>query len=184
MPIAQSVWLCWYLSWCYQFLVIRYPLCQLVEVNAHSLFSKWFSESGKLVCSVNFIKMCLPIFFHWNFYIYRLHSVYIFFNSSQKYWETKFVPKSFYVFCFLLKESYIALSCYVSNTNIWSININSKSVFALIAIMRWFSISFSWYSSRLLSFFRKFRKWWKKKITLCSSWLVRFIFVCLHLFDT
>ena len=23
--------------------------CQLVEVNAHSLFSKWFSESGKLV---------------------------------------------------------------------------------------------------------------------------------------
>jgi SpoVK/Ycf46/Vps4 family AAA+-type ATPase len=22
---------------------------QLVEVNAHSLFSKWFSESGKLV---------------------------------------------------------------------------------------------------------------------------------------
>ncbi|EEF51917.1 pachytene checkpoint protein 2 homolog [Ricinus communis] len=27
----------------------RYPQCQLVEVNAHSLFSKWFSESGKLV---------------------------------------------------------------------------------------------------------------------------------------
>ncbi|EOY20893.1 P-loop containing nucleoside triphosphate hydrolases superfamily protein isoform 2 [Theobroma cacao] len=26
----------------------RYPQCQLVEVNAHSLFSKWFSESGKL----------------------------------------------------------------------------------------------------------------------------------------
>lgn len=23
--------------------------CRLVEVNAHSLFSKWFSESGKLV---------------------------------------------------------------------------------------------------------------------------------------
>ncbi|KAL5718094.1 hypothetical protein ACHQM5_011033 [Ranunculus cassubicifolius] len=27
----------------------RYPQSQLVEVNAHSLFSKWFSESGKLV---------------------------------------------------------------------------------------------------------------------------------------
>ncbi|KAI4342521.1 hypothetical protein MLD38_027142 [Melastoma candidum] len=27
----------------------RYPQCQLIEVNAHSLFSKWFSESGKLV---------------------------------------------------------------------------------------------------------------------------------------
>ncbi|KAK3142288.1 hypothetical protein QOZ80_4BG0344680 [Eleusine coracana subsp. coracana] len=26
----------------------RYSMCQLVEVNAHSLFSKWFSESGKL----------------------------------------------------------------------------------------------------------------------------------------
>lgn len=27
----------------------RFPLAQLIEVNAHSLFSKWFSESGKLV---------------------------------------------------------------------------------------------------------------------------------------
>jgi hypothetical protein len=27
----------------------RYASAQLVEVNAHSLFSKWFSESGKLV---------------------------------------------------------------------------------------------------------------------------------------
>jgi SpoVK/Ycf46/Vps4 family AAA+-type ATPase len=27
----------------------RYPTGQLVEINAHSLFSKWFSESGKLV---------------------------------------------------------------------------------------------------------------------------------------
>jgi len=27
----------------------RYSMCQLIEVNAHSLFSKWFSESGKLV---------------------------------------------------------------------------------------------------------------------------------------
>jgi len=27
----------------------RYPQSQLIEVNAHSLFSKWFSESGKLV---------------------------------------------------------------------------------------------------------------------------------------
>jgi hypothetical protein len=27
----------------------RYSNCQLIEINAHSLFSKWFSESGKLV---------------------------------------------------------------------------------------------------------------------------------------
>ena len=27
----------------------RFAQGQLVEVNAHSLFSKWFSESGKLV---------------------------------------------------------------------------------------------------------------------------------------
>ena len=27
----------------------RFPHGQLIEVNAHSLFSKWFSESGKLV---------------------------------------------------------------------------------------------------------------------------------------
>lgn len=27
----------------------RYPLAHLIEVNAHSLFSKWFSESGKMV---------------------------------------------------------------------------------------------------------------------------------------
>lgn len=26
-----------------------FPLAQLLEINAHSLFSKWFSESGKLV---------------------------------------------------------------------------------------------------------------------------------------
>ncbi|XP_050224221.1 pachytene checkpoint protein 2 homolog [Mercurialis annua] len=30
----------------------RFPQCQLVEVNAHSLFSKWFSESGKLVAKL------------------------------------------------------------------------------------------------------------------------------------
>ncbi|KAM0832966.1 hypothetical protein ACQ4PT_064560 [Festuca glaucescens] len=30
----------------------RYSMCQLVEVNAHSLFSKWFSESGKLVANL------------------------------------------------------------------------------------------------------------------------------------
>lgn len=30
----------------------RYPQCQLVEVNAHSLFSKWFSESGKMVAKL------------------------------------------------------------------------------------------------------------------------------------
>ena len=29
---------------------------QLVEVNAHSLFSKWFSESGKLVSRL-FVKI-------------------------------------------------------------------------------------------------------------------------------
>lgn len=29
--------------------ICRYTSSQLVEVNAHSLFSKWFSESGKLV---------------------------------------------------------------------------------------------------------------------------------------
>lgn len=27
----------------------RFTHCQLVEINSHSLFSKWFSESGKLV---------------------------------------------------------------------------------------------------------------------------------------
>lgn len=27
----------------------RYPTAQLIEINAHSLFSRWFSESGKLV---------------------------------------------------------------------------------------------------------------------------------------
>ncbi|WJX39186.1 nucleolar component of the pachytene checkpoint [Trifolium repens] len=30
----------------------RYPQAQLIEVNAHSLFSKWFSESGKLVAKL------------------------------------------------------------------------------------------------------------------------------------
>ncbi|MFS7954433.1 putative ATPase, AAA-type, core, P-loop containing nucleoside triphosphate hydrolase [Helianthus anomalus] len=30
----------------------RYPHCQLVEVNAHSLFSKWFFESGELVAKL------------------------------------------------------------------------------------------------------------------------------------
>ncbi|EYU22185.1 hypothetical protein ABFS82_09G014100 [Erythranthe guttata] len=30
----------------------RYPQCQLIEINAHSLFSKWFSESGKLVAKL------------------------------------------------------------------------------------------------------------------------------------
>lgn len=27
----------------------RYGECRLLEINSHSLFSKWFSESGKLV---------------------------------------------------------------------------------------------------------------------------------------
>ncbi|MED6170377.1 nucleolar component of the pachytene checkpoint [Stylosanthes scabra] len=30
----------------------RFPESQLIEVNAHSLFSKWFSESGKLVAKL------------------------------------------------------------------------------------------------------------------------------------
>ena len=27
----------------------RYPSARLLEINSHSLFSRWFSESGKLV---------------------------------------------------------------------------------------------------------------------------------------
>jgi len=30
----------------------RFSQSQLIEVNAHSLFSKWFSESGKLVTAL------------------------------------------------------------------------------------------------------------------------------------
>ena len=30
----------------------RWSHCQLIEVNAHSLFSKWFSESGKQVLAL------------------------------------------------------------------------------------------------------------------------------------
>lgn len=44
---------------CYSSLTLvstRYSMCQLIEVNAHSLFSKWFSESGKLVC--HFVLSC------------------------------------------------------------------------------------------------------------------------------
>ncbi|KAL6182505.1 hypothetical protein ACLB2K_043924 [Fragaria x ananassa] len=36
----------------HRFMLSRYPQSQLVEVNAHSLFSKWFSESGKLVAKL------------------------------------------------------------------------------------------------------------------------------------
>ena len=32
-----------------QKLISRYPRGKLIEINSHSLFSKWFSESGKLV---------------------------------------------------------------------------------------------------------------------------------------
>lgn len=28
---------------------VRYPHSRLLEINSHSLFSRWFSESGKLV---------------------------------------------------------------------------------------------------------------------------------------
>ena len=34
------------MRWC------RFAHAQLIEVNAHSLFSKWFSESGKLVTAL------------------------------------------------------------------------------------------------------------------------------------
>jgi len=30
-------------------LFLRYPQSRLLEINSHSLFSRWFSESGKLV---------------------------------------------------------------------------------------------------------------------------------------
>ena len=30
----------------------QYPLCKLIEFDAHSLFSKFFSESGKLVSAL------------------------------------------------------------------------------------------------------------------------------------
>ena len=48
---------------CYSSLTLvytRYSMCQLIEVNAHSLFSKWFSESGKLVCL--FVLSCYHMF--------------------------------------------------------------------------------------------------------------------------
>jgi hypothetical protein len=30
-------------------ILCRYPQARLLEINSHSLFSRWFSESGKLV---------------------------------------------------------------------------------------------------------------------------------------
>jgi pachytene checkpoint protein 2 len=33
----------------YSTLLFRYPHSRLLEINSHSLFSRWFSESGKLV---------------------------------------------------------------------------------------------------------------------------------------
>ncbi|CAI8038855.1 Pachytene checkpoint protein 2 homolog [Geodia barretti] len=38
-----------YIILCMNTCFIRYAYGQLVEINSHSLFSKWFSESGKLV---------------------------------------------------------------------------------------------------------------------------------------
>ena len=32
-----------------EWLILSYRSTKLVEINSHSLFSKWFSESGKLV---------------------------------------------------------------------------------------------------------------------------------------
>jgi hypothetical protein len=32
-----------------RFTLDRFPTSRMLEVNSHSLFSKWFSESGKLV---------------------------------------------------------------------------------------------------------------------------------------
>lgn len=53
------------------FFPLRYPQCQLVEVNAHSLFSKWFSESGKLVC-MYFRFWLFRKFAYWLFVIHAL----------------------------------------------------------------------------------------------------------------
>ena len=37
-------------SYCiFPFMCFRFRYGQLVEINSHGLFSKWFSESGKLV---------------------------------------------------------------------------------------------------------------------------------------
>lgn len=35
--------------WVYSRMALRYTHARLLEINSHSLFSKWFSESGKLV---------------------------------------------------------------------------------------------------------------------------------------
>lgn len=52
----------------HRFMLSRYPQSQLVEVNAHSLFSKWFSESGKLVCSpLSTLLMNMSALFKLNF---------------------------------------------------------------------------------------------------------------------
>ena len=38
----------------------KYESCSLIEINAHSLFSKWFSESGKLIAKLfqNIHELC------------------------------------------------------------------------------------------------------------------------------
>ncbi|XLR47429.1 hypothetical protein S83_032089, partial [Arachis hypogaea] len=41
----------------------RFPQCQLIEVNAHSLLSKWFSENGKLKYQC-FVVDEFPICYH------------------------------------------------------------------------------------------------------------------------
>ena len=40
---------CFFFFLCFSSSSARFSSAQLLEVNAHSLFSKWFSESGKLV---------------------------------------------------------------------------------------------------------------------------------------
>lgn len=37
------------MSFSHPVLLYRYPHSKLLEINSHSLFSRWFSESGKLV---------------------------------------------------------------------------------------------------------------------------------------
>lgn len=39
---------------------LRYPVLKLVEINSHSLFSRWFSESGKLVQKL-FAAVSIPL---------------------------------------------------------------------------------------------------------------------------
>ena len=50
----------------------RYRYGQLIEINSHSLFSKWFSEVMILfiLVSVYFLEVLDPVFFSPNCYVY------------------------------------------------------------------------------------------------------------------